>query len=111
MVTVNKSLEEVVDFVKSSKEYKKCILLKKQMDSNEEVLQLIRKVKNCQKNYVKSNYDESLKKDYEALVNTLKSIPVYSVYMQNLEVVNYMIDYIRDFLNDYFYRLLNSIEK
>ncbi len=111
MESVNKSLKEVIDCIKNSKEYKNCILLKEKMDSNEDILQLIKEVKEYQKKYVKSYYDESIKKELEKLINQLSDIPIYSAYMQNLEIINEKIDYVRDELNDYFFHLLNNIEE
>ena len=111
MESVNKSLKEVIDCIKDSKEYKNCLLLKEKMNSNEEILKLIEKVKDYQKKYVKSNYDENIKVELEKLMKQLNDIPLYSIYIQNLELVNEKIDYVRDELNDYFYQLFNNIEK
>ena len=38
-------LDEVISCIKESKEYKKCIELKKQMDSNEEIVELVKRRK------------------------------------------------------------------
>ena len=108
MEEVYKNLDEVISCVKDSKEYQTCIELKKQMDSNEEVTDLVEKTKNLQKKYVRSNYDSSVKCELERLEEQLNQIPIYSVYNQNLEKVNEMIEYVKDTLNDYFYQLLNK---
>ena len=108
MESVNDSLKEVVECIKNSKEYKMCIQLKGQMNANEELVSLIKKVKDCQKKYVRSNYSTYVGKELEELLRKLNSIPIYSIYMQNLDIVNQKIDYVREELNDYFYSLLNN---
>ena len=107
MEKLNKSLDEVVDCIKNSKEYKKCIGLKEKMDSNEEVNSLVKEIKTKQKEYIKSN-DPNILSELKSLENSLNSIPIYHVYTINLEKVNEMINYVKDELNDYFQELLNK---
>ena len=107
MEKLNKSLDEVVDCIKNSKEYKKCIELKEKMDSNEEVNSLVKEIKTKQKEYIKSN-DPNILSELKSLENSLNSIPIYHVYTINLEKVNEMINYVKDELNDYFQELLNK---
>lgn len=106
MEKLNK-LDEVVNIIKESKEYKNCIDLKNKMDSNEEIKLLVNKIKRLQKKYIRSSYDTSIKKELEEVEKELKEIPIYNIYLENLEKVNEMIDYVKDSLNDYFYELLN----
>ena len=107
MEKLNKSLDEVVDCIKNSKEYKKCIELKEKMDSNEEVNSLVKEIKTKQKEYIKSN-DPNILSELKSLENSLNFIPIYHVYTINLEKVNEMINYVKDELNDYFIDLLNK---
>jgi len=107
MEELNKSLDEVVDCIKNSKEYKKCIELKKQMDTNSEVNSLVKEIKIKQKKYIKSN-DSNILKELNELEERLNNIPIYHIYLENLEIVNNMINYVKDELNDYFYNLLNK---
>ena len=107
MEKLNKSLDEVVDCIKNSKEYKKCIELKEKMKSNEEVTSLVKEIKTKQKEYIKSN-DPNILSELKSLENSLNSIPIYHVYTINLEKVNEMINYVKDELNDYFLELLNK---
>lgn len=107
MDELNKSLDEVVDSIKNSKEYQKCIELKKQMDSNEEVNSLVKEIKLKQKKYIRSN-DPNILSELSELEDRLNNIPIYHVYLENLEKVNDMINYVKDELNDYFDGLLNK---
>ena len=101
-------LNDIITWIKESKEYKKCIELKKKMDDNDELVKLISDVKKKQKEYVKSNFDKDKKKELEILQNKLDEIPIYNVYNRNLEIVNSYSDYVRDELNDYFCKVFND---
>lgn len=107
MEKLNKSLDEVVDCIKNSKEYKKCIKLKEQMKSNDEINSLVKEIKLKQKKYIRSN-DSNILSELNELEERLNSIPIYHIYTENLEKVNNMINYVRDELNEYFDKLLNK---
>lgn len=108
MEKLYKSLNEVIDCIKESPEYKDCIKIKEQMDSNEELVELINKVKELQRKYIRSNYDSNIKKELDKYESKLKEIPIYNIYLTKLEEVNKKIDYVKDSLNDYFDQLLNK---
>lgn len=108
MEKLNKSLDEVIASIKDSKDYKDCVDLKKQMDSNKELTSLINLVKELQKKYVRSNYDSKVKEELKKEENKLNEIPIYNTYLKKLERVNNMIDYVKDSLNTYFDNLLNK---
>ncbi len=107
MEEVNNSLDEVIKCIKNSKEYKKCILLKCKMDNNSEIKELVKEIKLKQKKYIRNN-DSNTLKELKELEKRLNEIPIYHVYLENLEVVNNMINYLKDELYDYFYNLLNK---
>lgn len=100
-------LDEVVKVIKDSKEYKTCIDLKKQMESNEDINSLVKKIKILQKKYIRTN-DKSIKLELDNLEKELNEIPIYHIYIENLEKVNDMINYVKDELNNYFDLLLNE---
>ena len=105
---LNNALEDIVLYIKNSNDYKMCIELKEKMSKNKDLCSLIEEIKNTQKKYVKSNYDENIKKELDILENKLNEIPIYVIYMQHLNRVNEMINLVKDELNDYFYKLLNE---
>ena len=107
MEKLNKSLDEVVLCIKNSKEYKKCIKLKEQMKSNDEINSLVKEIKLKQKKYIRSN-DSNILSELNELEERLNCIPVYHIYTENLEKVNNMINYVKDELNEYFDNLLNK---
>ena len=105
---LNKALNEVINSIRESNDYKECIRLKSLMDKNTEIKELVEKIKELQKKYIRSGYDDSIKEELDLLEERLYSIPIYDVYRRHLEEVNRRIDYVKDELNDYFYKLLNE---
>lgn len=100
-------LDEVVKVIRNSKEYNTCLDLKKQMDDNEDVNSLVKKIKILQKKYIRTN-DKDIKLELDNLEKELNDIPIYHIYMENLSKVNDMINYVKDELNNYFDLLLNE---
>ena len=107
MEELNRNLDEIVNCIKNSKEYKKCIELKEKMDSNDEINSLVKEIKLKQKKYIRSN-DSNILEELKLLEDKLNNIPIYHIYLENLEEVNNMINYVKDELNDYFDKLLNK---
>ena len=101
-------LDEVIGCVKDSSEYKLCLELKEKMNNNEELSSLIKDIKRLQKKYIRSNYSDQVKSELDSANNRLMDIPIYSIYLNNLSVVNEKIEYIKDYLNQYFNDLLNK---
>lgn len=104
---LNKELEEVINTIINSDDYKSCIQLKEKMSTNKEICELVDKIKVLQKKYVRENGEEVLE-ELKLLEERLNEIPIYVIYMQHLEKVNEMINYVKDELNDYFYKVLNN---
>lgn len=104
---MNEALNEVINTIINSDDYKKCIELKNTMSSNEELVSLIEKIKKLQKKYVNTN-DQEILVELEKLEEELNNIPIYVIYMQYLEKVNEKIEFVKDELNNYFYDILNK---
>ena len=69
--------------------------------------ELVEKIKELQKKYIRSGYDDSIKEKLDSLEEKLYSIPIYFTYKRHLDEVNRMINYVKDEMNDYFYKILN----
>lgn len=104
---MNEALNEVINTIINSDDYKKCIELKNTMSSNEKLVSLIEKIKKLQKKYVNTN-DQEILAELEKLEEELNNIPIYVIYMQYLEKVNEKIEFVKDELNNYFYEVLNK---
>ena len=81
---LSNSIDELVNYITSTKEYKNCIKYKELMDEDNNI------------------------KELDKLEDELNNIDTYVIYNQNLEVVNNMINYVKEDLNDYFYNLFNK---
>ena len=104
---MNEALNEVINTIINSDDYKKCIELKNTMASNEELVSLIEKIKKLQKKYVNTN-DQELLVELEKLEEELNNIPIYVIYMKYLEKVNEKNKKKKDEHNNYFYEVLNK---
>lgn len=105
---LNKALEEVITCITESNDYKECIRLKSLMDNNSEIKELVEKIKELQKKYIRSGYDDSIREELDSLEERLYSIPIYDIYQRHLNEVNKSIDYVKDEFNDFFSNLLNQ---
>lgn len=108
MEEVYKKLDEVISCITNSYEYQMCIKIQENMKDNFELKDLIDDIKNKQKEYIRSGYSSSVKDELDQLEKKLEEIPIYSIYQQNLKIVNEKIDYVKDYLNQYFNSILNE---
>jgi len=108
MENVNKALNEVILYIKESNDYKTCLSIKEKMSTNKELIDLIKKVKDLQKKYIRSNYDSLIKEELDKANKELMEIPIYITYLNYLEKINDKIDYVKISLNEYFDNLLNE---
>ena len=104
---VEKELNNLIEYISNTPQYKNCILIKEQMKKNENINKLIKKIKRLQKLFVREN-SENIKMDLEDAEEKLNSIPIYNEYINNLKEVNEMIAFINDELNDYFSKKINN---
>lgn len=104
------NLDDLINYIKNTIEYKKCLELKSRMSSNSDINSLIINIKDLQKKYIKSNYDSDIKLELDKANEELNNIPIYITYSEYLEKVNQMISYVNDELTDYFYKVLNIYE-
>ena len=104
---LSKKLDDIVDYIVDSKEYKECIKYKEEMDKDESINITIKEIKKLQKQYINSN-DKDIKNNLDNKIDELNNNILYNKYNQNLEVVNNMINYVKEELNDYFDKLLNE---
>lgn len=104
---VSQSIDDLINTIVNSKEYKICTELKEKMSTNKEILQLINDIKILQKKYIKSNYNEEFEQKLKEKGERLNEIPIYLLYNENLKAVNDMISIVNDGLNEYFSSKLN----
>ena len=108
MEEVYKKIEEVISCITNSYGYQMCIKIQEKMKDNFELKEFIENIKNKQKEYIKSGYSSTIKKELDQLEEQLEEIPIYSFYQQNLKIVNEKIDFVKEYLNQYFNSILNE---
>ena len=101
-------LNKIIEYIKNTEAYKNCIDLRKQMNKNTELIKLIEEIKSLQKEYIKSNFDKTIKTKLDEKNDLLDKYPIYNSYNKYLEEVNQMINYVNDELNDYFETVVNE---
>ena len=104
---MNKAIDEVINTITNSEDYKICIELKEEMNNNLELTNLIKKIKSLQKKYI-TNPSIELEEELNQLNEELEMIPIYVKYNNHLTKVNEMINKVKEELNDYFDKLLNE---
>ncbi len=103
------SLNKIIEFIKTSPEYIKCNELKARMKEDEKLLELITKVKELQKKYIRNNYNQKIKEELDYHIGLLNNNNLYVLYNHYLEKVNDQIDLVKNELNDYFVKITNNI--
>lgn len=104
-------LDDIINNIKASSEFEKCILLREKIESNKELLQLIENLKEKQKKYVRGNFqDEDVKEELAILLKKIENFPIYIEYSNNLSIVNEKISLLKDELNCYFVEKFNLLK-
>ncbi|MCI8346451.1 MAG: YlbF family regulator [Bacilli bacterium] len=104
---VEKKINDLIDYIINSYEYKRCLEIKKQMTQCNELNQLIKDIKKLQQDYIKTN-GNSIKQELNKKQKRLEQIPIYCEYNRYLERINEKLDFIKESFNDYFDQKLNQ---
>ena len=104
---LSKAINEVVSVITESDEFKECIELKMKMEENGEIKELVQAIKILQKKYVRT-LDDDVKTELDQKEERLNNIPLYNSYQKKLAEVNKKIDFVKEELNDYFYKVVNT---
>lgn len=104
-------VDKIIEYIKDTDDYKDYIYLKEKLSNNDKANNLIKEIKNLQKDIVKLELE---KKDITELDNKIKSnlqelnkIPLYVEYTQKQEILNDMYQIIKSRLDEYFYDKFN----
>lgn len=104
-------VDEIVNTILDSKEYKDYLFLKEKIENNEIVMNLISEIKSIEKEMVKR---ESIKEDISDLelefnkkMDELNGIPLYIDFISKQEEINLAYKLIKDRLDEYFYVKMN----
>ena len=99
-----KKIEELVQIIKDSDDYKRYLYLKEEMKKNKTLMSLINKIKKKEqelvnKEYRKENVD-MLKQEIDSLKEELYSYPSYQEYLYLLEDINNNLQNVRQIIEE-----------
>lgn len=104
-------VDEIVTTIIKSKEYGDYQYLYKKLQKNEKANDLIKEVKNLQKEIVRkesiNENVENLEKKLKKYLDELENIPLYIEFVEKQKELNEIYQMIKIKLNDYFYEKLN----
>ena len=108
---ITSKIEEIIDFIKDSKEYQDYLFLFDKLSKNDRCNSLIKLVKTLQKELVKKqahgqNVNE-LEKKINKLVSELNTIPLYVEFIDKQQDLNKIYQSIKIRLDNYFNDLFN----
>lgn len=108
---ITSKIEEIIDFIKDSKEYQDYLFLFDKLSKNDRCNSLIKLVKTLQKELVKKqdqgqNVNE-LEKKINKLVSELNTIPLYVEFVDKQQDLNKIYQSIKIRLDNYFNDLFN----
>ena len=101
---VNQKIDEIIQEIETSPLYLKYLDLQKQIENNNELMELINKVRIMQKDVLhKIEHKEKL----DELVNELNNNPLYREYNNTIYEINNTYGIIETSLNNYFDKVIN----
>ncbi len=99
---VLEKVDELVEIIISSKEYKTYLSIREQLEKNKQINQLIKEIKKEQQYVVKNNLNNKKEdKDLQEKIRELKSIPLYNSYLNAIDDLNQYLEPIQ-MIQDYF---------
>ena len=97
-------VDDIIQTIESSNEYQKYLDLKKQIDNNKELKEMINKVRVLQKDVTHNVKKKEVLDEHIAMLN---NYPLYREYINSLAEINNIFSIIESNLNNYFYKKLN----
>jgi len=104
-------VDNLIDFIKDSQEYKDYVFLSEKLSNNKKVNDYIKRIKFLQKEIVKKelNHDDisSLEEEINLLLDKLNKVPLYVEFTSKQEELNEIFQLVKNTLNQYFYDIFN----
>lgn len=99
-----KKIDELLDLIKQTNDYKRYKNLKDEMSKNEEIMSLVKKIKKIEQSIVKKEYNKLDIKDEEKelnrLLKELDDFPIYHEYSYLQEDLNNDFQNIKKIIED-----------
>lgn len=105
MNDIEVKIDDLFNSFEKSKLYKDYIKIKKQLENDKDIMEIIEKIKRCQK-IEANNKDEGLEKEINKMYLKLESYPVYQSYLIIKEELNQEIFMVKEIFEKYFQELL-----
>ena len=99
-------LDEIIDEIETSDEYKRYLLLKEEIGKNKELVILINKVRQLNKDYL---HNLVKKEELDNATNELNNHPLYREYLNNISVINNELSIVENTINNYFKKKLEKM--
>lgn len=105
MNNIQDKIDELFNELEQSKLYKDYVLVKKQLENDEEIMKLISEIKRYQK-VATNNKDMSVEEKIKKLYEKLESYPIYQSYLIIKENLNEELFMIKETFEKYFKDIL-----
>ena len=105
MDNINKKINDLFDELEESKLYNDYLRVKKQLEANDEIMNLINEIKRYQK-ILANNNDKSVGEKLKNLRFNLESYPIYQSYLGIKEELENELFEIKDTFEKYFKDIL-----
>ena len=105
MNKIKKDIDNLFEEIKKTHTYKNYLLSKEQLNVNEEIIDIINRIKKYQVKITKK-YSDDLELELKELYDKLNSYPLYQSYLEYKEELNNMIANITKEFNLYFEDIL-----
>lgn len=98
-------VDEIIKEIEDSDDYKKYLLLKEEINNNKELVLLINKVRQMNKDYT---HKMVKKEELDSVTNELNNHPLYREYLNTISVINNEFSIIENTINNYFKKKLEN---
>ena len=106
MDDISNEIDNLFDSFENSKLYKDFVNVKKQLESNEEIMNIITRIKRLQK-IATNNKDEMVEKEIRDLYKKLESYPLYQSYLIIKDLVQDELFGVKEQFDSYFKEILS----
>lgn len=98
-------VDEIIKEIESSSDYQKYLLLKEEINKNKDLVLLINKVRQMNKDFT---HKLVKKEELDSITNELNNHPLYREYLNTISVINNEFSIIENAINNYFKKKLEN---
>ena len=107
MNNIDLKLDNIIDYIKNTKEFTNYLKAKELMDRRLDLKELIENIRILQKKLVKNPSNKEIKQELETITSKLESDMTYIQYQNYLSDINNLLTILENKLNKYFEDLLS----